>query len=248
MPSSLIPAPRSGASPAPVRVVSLTRVDPSFLEAVPAEDRALAERALTVVRHDLPTGAFDPAGLLASTQSRPLAAMMLAGVVCHEVQLGGRVTTQLLGPGDCFRPWQEVDTALPCTTRWTCAGTASVAVLDERFLTAARRWPELVGLVHGRLHDQLDTAARRTAMGALPRVDDRVLALFWHLADRWGVVRPEGIVIDLPLTHELIGRLIGAKRPTVSLALSALAAARHLRRDDAGVWTLAPESIASLER
>jgi CRP-like cAMP-binding protein len=233
---------------APWRTMSLVRADPSFLTAVPAEDRRLAERALTAVRHDLTAGRWDPETLVPAGGQRPLAALILEGVICHEVHLGGRVSTQLLGPGDYFRPWQEVDTALPCSTTWACAGNVSVGVLDDRFLTAARRWPHLVGLVYDRLNDQLDNAARRAAMCGLSRVDDRVLALFWYLADRWGIVRPEGIVIDFPLTHELIGRLIGAKRPTVSLALSALAAENFLKRDQAGAWTLSHESVAALVR
>jgi CRP/FNR family transcriptional regulator, cyclic AMP receptor protein len=76
------------------------------------------------------------------------------------------------------------------------------------------------------------------AISAWPRVEERVLALFWQLADRWGVVRPDGVVIELALTHATIGHLVGAQRPTVSLALHALAEAGLLRRGDTGAWTL----------
>jgi DNA-binding IclR family transcriptional regulator len=39
-------------------------------------------------------------------------------------------------------------------------------------------------------------------------------------------------------SHATIGHLVGAQRPTVSLALHALAEAGLLRRGDTGAWTL----------
>ena len=42
---------------------------------------------------------------------------------------------------------------------------------------------------------------------------------------RWGKVEPGGIRLSLPLTHRLLGQLIGAERPSVSHALARLAAA-----------------------
>ena len=47
----------------------------------------------------------------------------------------------------------------------------------------------------------------------------------WHLAARWGRVEPGGIRLPLPLTHQLLGHLVGAERPSVSHALSRLARA-----------------------
>lgn len=63
-----------------------------------------------------------------------------------------------------------------------------------------------------------------------PRVEDRVVALFVDLAERFGRVTPDGVTIDLSLTHELIGQLVGSRRPTVSLALQVLAAEGVLSR------------------
>jgi CRP/FNR family cyclic AMP-dependent transcriptional regulator len=62
----------------------------------------------------------------------------------------------------------------------------------------------------------------RLAILELRHVDLRVLLLLWHLADRWGRVSAEGIRLDLELTHELIGRMIGAHRTSVPLALKQL--------------------------
>jgi CRP/FNR family cyclic AMP-dependent transcriptional regulator len=48
------------------------------------------------------------------------------------------------------------------------------------------------------------------------RVRIRVHMLFWHLASRWGYVGPEGTILPLPLTHDVLAQLVAARRPTVS--------------------------------
>lgn len=223
--------------------VSLIDIDDDFWSAVPAQDRELARRAVTATRVELPRGPWVPE---TPDGRRPFAALVLAGALVQEVHLSGRRTAQLLGPGEFLRPWRQAPTELPCSLAWTAVDGAAVALLDGHFLLAARRWPALITVLHQRLGDQLDASARRVALCALPRVEDRVLGLFWQLADTWGTVGPEGISIRLPLTHELIGRMIGAKRPTVSLALTSLAAEHRLRRGTDDTWVLSPLSRSVL--
>ena len=57
----------------------------------------------------------------------------------------------------------------------------------------------------------------QAAILALPRVESRVLAILWHLADVFGSVNADGVLVPLKLTHERLGRLVGAQRPTVTL-------------------------------
>lgn len=225
--------------------VALTRLDPAFHAAVPADQRGDAQR-FTAHVHLLRPGPW--AADEADMQGRcRFAALVVSGLLSQEVSLAGRPSAELLGPGDIVRPWQSDEPSIPCHVRWTCINTASVAILDQRFVAAARRWPALMTVIIERLADQLHNAQRRAAITGLPRVEQRLLALFWQLADRWGLVRPEGIVIRLKLTHEFLGRLIAARRSTVSLALAALAADRLLIRDDDGYWTLSPRSAKVLQ-
>ncbi|MDX6554241.1 MAG: family transcriptional regulator, cyclic receptor protein, partial [Miltoncostaeaceae bacterium] len=76
------------------------------------------------------------------------------------------------------------------------------------------------------------------AISQLTRVDRRLKALFWHLAERWGRVSGDGVVVPLALTHRILGQLVGARRPTVSTALSELASSGELVRRDDGSWLL----------
>ena len=52
-----------------------------------------------------------------------------------------------------------------------------------------------------------------------------------------GKVTPAGIRLQLSLTHEMLGRLIGARRPTVTLALKELAEQNSVIRQDSG-WLI----------
>lgn len=79
----------------------------------------------------------------------------------------------------------------------------------------------------------------------LPRAHPRLLILFLLLAERWGKVGPDGVRVSLPLTHEVLGMLIGAQRPTVTIALQRLARAGLLSRERTDCWLL---TNAAMER
>jgi hypothetical protein len=92
--------------------------------------------------------------------------------------------------------------------------------------------------------------ATTQAISQLTRVDRRLKALFWHLAERWGRVSGDGVIVPLALTHRILGQLVGARRPTVSTALSELADRGELVRRPDGSWLLRgdPPDAESLAR
>jgi CRP-like cAMP-binding protein len=75
------------------------------------------------------------------------------------------------------------------------------------------------------------------AISQQPRLDRRVRLLFWELAGRHGTVHRDGVHLRLRLTHEVIGHLVAARRPSVSAALTRLAKRGVLRREG-GEWLL----------
>jgi CRP/FNR family cyclic AMP-dependent transcriptional regulator len=223
------------------RQVALLLADAELRAAVPPSDRVVAERLVTAPTVELPPGAWTADSL--GADGRAFAALLLRGLVTREVAVAARHTAELFGPGDILHPWRTPSSEVGSTSRWGSGTAVLVAMLDDRFIAAARRWPRLFGIVHDRLAEQLERAAARAAIMALPRVDERVLGVFWQLADRWGTVRADGVVVDIALTHELIGQLIGAQRPTVTLALQALDRDGLVRRKADGGWLLSPQSI-----
>lgn len=71
-----------------------------------------------------------------------------------------------------------------------------------------------------------------------PRLSTRLHLLLWHLADRFGRVLTKGVVLPLPLSHELLAQLVGAQRPSVSRALKELDRAEVIARRPDGTWWL----------
>jgi hypothetical protein len=239
--AAIADSPSPSPRPEPVQV-ALLRADAQLRGVVPEAERDLAQRAVVLPGFRLPAGPWYP-DLHAGSSD----ALIVSGLLIHDIALAASTSSHLFGPGDPVRPWTERAAVVPAAARWTVAGPgATVAILDERFALAERRWPQLATAVRQRLADQADAAVLRAAITSLPRVEQRLLAMLWHLADRWGVVRPDGVVVPLKLTHELLGRLVGAKRPTVSLALAALAADGTVRALDNGAWCLDPGSAEAL--
>jgi CRP-like cAMP-binding protein len=78
-------------------------------------------------------------------------------------------------------------------------------------------------------------------MRSLKHVEARLLVQFWQLAERWGRVDRDGIAVTLPLTHELLAKLVGAARPSVTTALGRLAEGGLLLRSG-NVWRLSSDS------
>jgi hypothetical protein len=106
-------------------------------------------------------------------------------------------------------------------------------VLDAAMLRASRRAERLA--VH-------------QAISQLPRVEQRVLTVLWYLAERWGRVTADGVVVALPLSHGALGRIVGARRPTVSLAVKELVSQDLLARRADGAWLLLGDPPADLAR
>jgi len=224
--------------------ISLLTADPSLAGALRGADLALATRLLQAPRLDLPAGDWTPPPR-DSWPGPTLGLVLLEGVVARRVALADRVATHLLGPGDLVRPWTSAG-SLPSAARWSVLEPGAAAVLDRLFATAAVRWPELAAPVQERLGEAADRLAEHLAICQLPRGDQRVLALLWHLAERFGRVTPDGVALSLRLTHRLLGELAGAQRPTVSLALATLLADGQIARRPDGSLLLAADSYASL--
>jgi hypothetical protein len=116
-----------------------------------------------------------------------------------------------------------------------------MAVLDARFAAALVRYPEVNAVLIDRLSERAQRLATTQAISQLNRVDRRLMALLWHLAERWGRVGAGGVVVPLGLSHRMLAQLIGARRPTVSTALGDLARRGEIVRREDGTWLLTGE-------
>jgi CRP/FNR family transcriptional regulator, cyclic AMP receptor protein len=224
---------------------SLLELDPGLGELL-AEDRfEAAEHELRVRVTTFRVGEWD-GGRLADADPTHLGLLVVEGVLAREVVLGDTVSTELLGPGDVVRPWhvEGPPELLPVVVRWNALSRLRLALIDRRTATALGRYPEVWAVVVDRLSERAQRLAITQAISQLNRVDRRLLALFWHLAERWGRVARDGIAVPLVLSHRLIGELVGARRPTVSTALAELARDGQLVRREDGTWLLTGEPVS----
>jgi CRP-like cAMP-binding protein len=235
----------------PMEAIHLLEADPDLGALLSEVRRAEAERDLVVRTHRLPVGPWDVSRLAAASGDH-IGLLILDGVLARELLVADQISAELLGPGDVVRPWQGAARAalLPADAVWSVLSSLTVAVLDRRFAAEAARYPEITAALFDRLGERSLRLATTQAISQLTRVDRRLKALFWHLAERWGRVSGDGVVVPLALTHRILGQLVGARRPTVSTALSELAEREELVRRSDGSWLLRgdPPDATTLSR
>lgn len=225
--------------------VSLADLLPDVLASLPEDERALAQRTLVVPR--LSARDADLGRVLDPAPGGAFGFLLVEGVVLKETTLATRSALELLNEGDILAPvlseaWQYGSRAV---SRYLAHGEVSLAVLGDRFRAASGRWPQLEADLLDRLARQTHRTSAHLAMLHAPRVEDRILLLFEDLAERCGRMTPDGVVIDITLTHDLIGRLAGAQRPTVTLALQTLAANGSLCRVGRDRWMIPRDAGAA---
>ena len=136
----------------------------------------------------------------------------------------GRRAIELLGPGDVLRPWHwdEDGSHVHAEVGWVVLEDTELAVLDHGLVQRINPWPQLGVELFARGTRRAHNLAVVLAIAHHQRTDERLLLTLWHLAERWGRVRPEGIVVVLPLSHQRLADLIGAHRPSVTTAMGEL--------------------------
>lgn len=223
-------APHPDDGQAAESVVRLLDAEPEIAAGLAGDDLALAYRHLVLPGLRIPAGPWTPQ----FGPSTAISLLVLDGYLVRDGGDGEMPDVQLVGAGDFI----DVRLLAESPDEWRALTSAHVAVLDARILIGVRRWPQLTLGLTRRLFDGHRDQCRVAAIRALPRVDERIMAYLSHAASRWGRVTRDGVALTLPATHELLGRLVGARRPTVSLALASLAGQGRLARLDDGRWLL----------
>lgn len=220
------------------RPISLLDEDPDLAPGLSAEDFAQARPLLLAPVENLEPGQWQPPG----AGNDELGLLVLDGLLVRELRLGECVRyAELLGPGDFLRPWQEDDGGLlPWASRWRVCEPSRIAKLGRGIARLSARWPEVSEGLNARMMARTRRQSVAASIPMLVRAQDRLVVLFMHLAERWGQVTPDGIVVHVPLTHDLLASLCGARRPTVTTALTALGERGVVRRERQDRWLLGP--------
>jgi hypothetical protein len=220
-------------------LISIVDADPDLAELLDESQRERARReALTRVRR-LSPGDWDVARAIEPDMHHH-GFLIIDGLLTREVDVLGRRCVELLGAGDVMRPWRwDADGShVQAEVAWVVLEPTRLAVLDHGLVTRITPWPQLGVELFSRATRRAHSLAVALAIAHHQRVDDRLLLTLWHLAERWGRVRPEGIAVRLPLSHQRLADLVGAHRPSVTTAMGDLVRSGAISRCEGGTWTL----------
>jgi CRP/FNR family cyclic AMP-dependent transcriptional regulator len=226
--------------------VQLAVEQPWLLYGVPEERRAWVSKNLVVPIVRLPAGPVDVDEL-----PRPAVALMVVrGLIARRLEVVGYCGTELLGEADLLRPWTYEGhvATIPATARFRALADVELALLDERFVQCAVRVPELSTALLERSVERARMKGFFLAIRAVVRTEERLLLTLWHLAERWGHVTLDGVVLHLPrVSHDILAEMISARRPSVTMAVKALEAHGALERPSRGLWLLKGDPPQMLE-
>jgi CRP/FNR family transcriptional regulator, cyclic AMP receptor protein len=198
-------------------------VDAELAELVPPDEFEAARHASAATVEVVAPGRWD-ARTVADRARDGFGLLVLDGVLVRRVGQGERFGAELLADGDLLRPWEfDGDDTIGFETTWRVLVRLRLAVLDLEWTERMARYPRIGPALAGRALGRSRRLAILMAIAQQPRLDERLWMLFWDLADRHGRVHPDGVHVDLPLTHEVLSHFVAARRPSVSGAISKLA-------------------------
>jgi CRP/FNR family cyclic AMP-dependent transcriptional regulator len=162
-----------------------------------------------------------------------------SGAVCCVVG-GGRLALAVVAPEERERTigmLEQGDLLVRPLDSWAAAGPqvrcfaiedSLVHLVDRERMEAWMRDPALAANLVRVLSAQIADRELAVAIALEPRVERRLLLKLRQLAERWGRVTPDGIRLDLRLTHQELANMVGAVRESVTIAIGRLAEAGEI--------------------
>jgi CRP-like cAMP-binding protein len=221
------------------RHVHLLDMDPDLAEGLSPERAALARQHLMIRFERVAAGRWTPRADAFGADGG-LGLLITDGLALRRVTLAHRFAAELLGPGDILRPWEDdgEHAAYPFEASFRIIEPLGLAVLDARVTQRLMHVPEIVSLLLGRVMARSRRVVGHLVIAQLGSTDTRLHIALWHLADRYGRVRPDGVLVELPLTHEMLGYIVGARRPSVTVSLGRLVEHGLVEPQPQGGWLL----------
>ena len=154
----------------------------------------------------------------------------------------------VLGPGEIFGELSVFDPG-PRAATATALTDARVLALGN---TALRSWlagrPEVAEALLAALARRLRRTNETLGDLVFSDVPGRVAKALLDLADKFGEITPDGLLVKHDLTQEELAQLVGASRETVNKALADFAQRGWLRVDQREVLLLSVDRLARRAR
>lgn len=174
--------------------------------------------------------------------------LVCSGFLLLETAFDGRAIAELVGPGDVLLAPRPNPLSAACKTSSRPIGPVRLALLDDAFELRVAPWPGILTALLRRAGERAARSSAERAMLAVPNVELRIQLFLRNYAAQWGQTRDDGFLVPVAVTHDALGLLIGARRPTVTTALSALRARGVLELQADRTWLLRPDDVPALTR
>ncbi|HLF85818.1 MAG TPA: Crp/Fnr family transcriptional regulator [Nitrospiria bacterium] len=132
---------------------------------------------------------------------------------------GREITLALLEPGEIFGELEILEGSARDTIAEAMEESQLCVIQKEQFLSLIRKRPELsfrltklIGLRLRRIESRVEDLVFRD-------VPSRLAHLLIQLSENYGKTTPEGIFLNIKITHQEMANLIGSIRETVSATL-----------------------------
>ncbi len=193
------------------------------------------KRLVARIAH-IATGPFDPIQLIDDPREwRGL--LVIEGLALVQVSAGRAPIGWLVGADDLIRPWEMDEVTLLAGVAWQALSPLRIALLDGDFARRASGLDTVGEALLAKASQTSNWLFAKSLVTGTSVIEERLLLLFALLGERWGKATSAGVVVAMPLTHQVLATLVGARRPSVSTALTALSAAGLLQRIGEG-WLL----------
>ena len=228
---------RPGASPDGRSRGDLVALDGQLREQGLGVRGTVPARGLVVRVREVSRGPFDWTEV-AEHPSGSFGLLVLDGFVAVGLDAGRAQVSWLIGSDDLVRPWDMDCISLTEGSDWRALTRTRIAVLDAGLTRRAGSTPDIARVLVAKAAQTSHWLLAKSLIVSAPTIEERLLLLFALLAERWGRVTPRGVSLDLPLTQEVLARICGARRPSVSTALRSLGEAGLVECPRRGRWLL----------
>ena len=218
--------------------VDVVEALPELHDALPLERRIAARRTLRARVMHLRRGRWD-ALADADHVADGAGFLVLDGALIRCVTAAHRTSGELLGPGDVLRPCHDPffdDEQF--SVYYRAISDVRLALIDGRVTRAAALVPELVPALVTTMTRRSGSLSRQLVIVQSQSVETRILVTLNYLAERWGIMTRDGIVLPEFLSHGTLALLLGARRPSVTSAMVRLTGRGEVERRPDGRWLI----------
>jgi CRP/FNR family transcriptional regulator, cyclic AMP receptor protein len=204
----------------------------------------LGEAALAGAVADLERVGLAPGDEFAVADSGAVCCVVGAGRLALAVlaEEGRPRTIGMLEDGDLLvRPLEGWAAAGP-QVRCFAIEESLVHLVDRERMETWMHEPVLAANIVRVMSTQIAERELAIAIALEPRVERRLLLKLRQLAERWGRVTPDGVRLDLRLTHQELANMVGAVRESVTIARGRLAEAGEIEVRNRTLIILRPEA------